>query len=130
MARDWSEFEVEAVVADYFAMLLKQLRGEEYSKTAHRRALMKLLDDRSDGSVEFKHQNISAVLLDIGISPNRGVQAQVELSAVAGRCGQGSHCQRPRDRADGSRDCGGGSRAGRCRRHALTTRTASGAICC
>ena len=66
MARDWSEFEVEAVVADYFDMLLKQLRGEEYSKTAHRRALMKLLDDRSDGSVEFKHQNISAVLIELG----------------------------------------------------------------
>lgn len=69
MARDWSEFEVEAVVADYFAMLLKQLRGEDYSKTAHRHALMKLLDDRSDGSVEFKYQNISAVLLDMGYPP-------------------------------------------------------------
>ena len=66
MARDWSEFEVEAVVSDYFAMLLKELRGEQYSKTAHRRALAKLLDDRSDGSVEFKHANISAVLIEFG----------------------------------------------------------------
>ena len=41
MARDWSEFEVEAVVADYFAMLLKELRAEKYSKTQHRHALMK-----------------------------------------------------------------------------------------
>lgn len=66
MARDWSEFEVEAVVADYFGMLLKELRGEGYSKTAHRHALAKFLDDRSDGSVEFKHQNISAVLIGLG----------------------------------------------------------------
>lgn len=66
MATDWSEFEVEAVVTDYFAMLLKELRGEEYGKTAHRHALMALLDNRSDGSVEFKHQNISAVLIELG----------------------------------------------------------------
>ena len=67
MAKDWSEFEVEAVVADYFAMLLKELRGEKYSKTQHRHALMKLLlDGRSDGSVEFKHPNISAILIELG----------------------------------------------------------------
>jgi len=66
MAGDWSEFEVEAVVTDYFSMLLQELRGKEYSKTAHRRRLATLLDGRSDGSVEFKHQNISAVLLGLG----------------------------------------------------------------
>jgi hypothetical protein len=66
MARDWTEFEVEAVVSDYFAMLLKELRGERYSKAAHRRALMRLVDARSNGSVEFKHQNISAVLIGLG----------------------------------------------------------------
>jgi hypothetical protein len=66
MPKDWSEFEVEAVVADYFAMLLKELRGEKYSKTQHRHALMKLLDGRSDGSVEFKHPNISAILIELG----------------------------------------------------------------
>jgi len=66
MAGDWSEFEVEAVVTDYFSMLLQELRRKEYSKTAHRRRLATLLDGRSDGSVEFKHQNISAVLLGLG----------------------------------------------------------------
>jgi hypothetical protein len=39
MARDWSDFEVEAVVGDYFAMLLKELRGEGYSKAGHRHSL-------------------------------------------------------------------------------------------
>jgi hypothetical protein len=66
MAGDWSEFEVEAVVTDYFAMLLKELRGEGFNKAAHRHALTGLLNDRSDGSVEFKHQNISAVLIESG----------------------------------------------------------------
>ncbi len=76
MPRDWSEFEVEAVVADYFAMLLKELRGEQYSKTQHSRALMKLLDGRSDGSVEFKHQNISAILIELGYPYIEGYRAR------------------------------------------------------
>lgn len=60
----WSEIEVEATVADYFAMLEKELRRESYSKTDHRRALKQLLQPRSDTAVERKHQNISAVLND------------------------------------------------------------------
>jgi hypothetical protein len=51
-----------AVVADYFAMLLDEHRGAVYSKTEHRRRLVPQLNGRSDGSIEFKHANISAVL--------------------------------------------------------------------
>lgn len=54
-------------MADYFAMLDKDLRGEPYSKTEHRTRLRALLDRRSDGSVEFKHQNISAVMIELGL---------------------------------------------------------------
>lgn len=64
---NWSEQEVEAAVADYFEMLRSELTGRSYNKTAHRRALMTHLDNRSDGSVELKHQNISAVLIEMGI---------------------------------------------------------------
>lgn len=66
MARDWAEFEDEAVVTDYFAMLAKELREEPYSKAAHRRSLKRLLDHRSDSSIEFKHQNISATMIELG----------------------------------------------------------------
>ncbi len=62
---DWTPEEIEAVVRDYFDMLLHELRGEPYSKTEHRRALMGRIG-RSKGSIEFKHQNISAVLQAIG----------------------------------------------------------------
>ena len=62
----WSRVEVEAIVADYVAMLTAELRREPYSKTAHRRALAPLLDARSDGAIERKHQNISAVLIELG----------------------------------------------------------------
>ena len=57
---------MEAAAADYFEMLAKEIRGEAYSKTAHRRALGPLLNNRSDGSIERKHQNISAVLIGLG----------------------------------------------------------------
>jgi Domain of unknown function (DUF3883) len=63
---DWSRDEVEAVVADYLHMLALELAGQTYSKTAHRRLLLPKLHDRSDGSVELKHQNISAALIELG----------------------------------------------------------------
>jgi hypothetical protein len=67
MASNWSESEVEAAVEDYFNMLRLELAGRKYSKTEHRRALMEQLNNRSNGSVELKHQNISAVLIEMGI---------------------------------------------------------------
>lgn len=62
----WSREEVEATVADYLHMLTQELAGQTYSKTAHRRALQPKLGGRSDGAIERKHQNISAVLLELG----------------------------------------------------------------
>lgn len=63
---DWSREEVEATVADYFAMLAMEVAGQDYNKSSHRTALKRLLNDRSDSAIEWKHQNITAVLNDIG----------------------------------------------------------------
>ncbi len=63
----WSESEVEAAVEDYFHMLRLELTGQKFNKSEHRRALMERLNNRSNGSVELKHQNISAVLIKMGI---------------------------------------------------------------
>lgn len=63
---DWSKLEVELIVADYFSMLSKELSGQHYKKSEHRKALLPLLNKRSEGSCEFKHQNISAVLINLG----------------------------------------------------------------
>jgi len=63
---DWSLLEVEACVADYLEMLTLELNGQRYSKTEHANALMKRLDGRNRPSIEFKHCNISAVLLSLG----------------------------------------------------------------
>ena len=67
MTSHWSDSEVEAAVADYFCMLRLELTGTEYNKTEHRRVLREQLNNRSNGSVELKHQNISAVLIEMGI---------------------------------------------------------------
>lgn len=61
----WSDAENDAIVADYFAMLAHDAAGRAYSKAAHRRALVTRVK-RAEGSVEYKHQNISAVLKGLG----------------------------------------------------------------
>ena len=66
MAEDWSPEEVAATVADYMAMLQHELRGETYSKAEHNRRLRPLLNNRGPGAVEFKHANVSAVLIELG----------------------------------------------------------------
>ncbi len=62
---DWNEQEIDLIVADYFDMRDKELRGEPYVK-AQRNAELQKLTGRSKGSIEFKHQNISAVLMTLG----------------------------------------------------------------
>lgn len=68
----WTDEENDLIVADYFAMLAKDVAGREYKKSAHRRALMPRLQNRSDGSIEFKHRNISAALRALGEDWIRG----------------------------------------------------------
>ena len=62
----WSRQEVEATVQDYLDMLATELRGESYNKAAHNKALRRKLNGRSRSAVERKHQNISAVLIEMG----------------------------------------------------------------
>lgn len=64
-SEDWSDRDNDAIVADYFAMLADELARRPYNKSAHRRVLTGKLG-RSDGSIEYKHQNISAVLKGFG----------------------------------------------------------------
>lgn len=58
---DWSESAIDLIVADYFEMLKLELAGQSFNKAARNRALQELTG-RVRGSIEFKHQNISAVL--------------------------------------------------------------------
>lgn len=94
MAANWSQLECEAIVEDYFTMLSAECRQEGYSKTEHRRQLQMKLSDRSGGSIEYKHQNISAILLRAGYiyisgyKPAWNYQTLLE-KVVVGRFGHG-----------------------------------------
>jgi hypothetical protein len=63
---DWTSVELDLIVADYFAMLADELAGRPYAKAAHNAALRERIP-RSRGSVEFKYQNVSAVLEKLGM---------------------------------------------------------------
>lgn len=70
---DWSTDELRATIVAYLAMLGHQERGEAYSKSGFRRALIKgRLKGRSEASIEFRMRNISAVLDQHGRSILRG----------------------------------------------------------
>jgi Protein NO VEIN, C-terminal len=60
------DHELDAIVDDYFAMLADDLAGRPYVKSRHSAALMARIG-RTHRSVEFKHQNISAVLDELGL---------------------------------------------------------------
>lgn len=79
---DWTRLEVEAIVADYLKMLSLELAGQSFSKTAHRRTLQQKLNGRSDGSIEFKHCNISAVMIDLGFPNIRGYQPRFNYQSL------------------------------------------------
>jgi hypothetical protein len=66
LGRPWDAAELDEIVADYFAMLTAEFSGQPYSKSAHSKALMARIG-RTHRSVEFKHQNISAVLDELGL---------------------------------------------------------------
>lgn len=64
--KDWTDEELDLIVADYFSMLTEELAGVPFNKAEHNRLLRDKIE-RSKGSVEFKYQNISAVLLQVGL---------------------------------------------------------------
>jgi hypothetical protein len=85
---DWSDAENDLIVADYFDMLHIDLAGSPYNKAERNRNLQTLLADRSRGSVEFKHQNISAVLLGLGEPwiPGYKPASRFQLSLIDAVC--------------------------------------------
>jgi hypothetical protein len=62
---DWTDQQNDAIVANYFAMLAEDEAGRPYSKAEHNRRLQEAIG-RPRGSIEYKHQNISAVLKGLG----------------------------------------------------------------
>ncbi len=83
MSLDWTANEVAATVAAYLRMLTLELTGQTYNKSEQRRALRQLLPDRSEGAIEFKHGNISAVMVELGYPYIRGYQPRKNFQRQA-----------------------------------------------
>mgnify|MGYP003675488300 CR=1 FL=1 len=92
----WDWLECEAIVQDYFTMLKQELVGEQFNKSQYRRNLKPKLNGRNDGAIEFKHQNISAILLEMGqcyiqgYKPAFNYQSQLKQVVLAHLAGNGS----------------------------------------
>jgi hypothetical protein len=69
--RNWTGEELDLIVSDYFLMLSDEAAGVSFNKAEHNR-LLRANIDRIEGSIEFKHQNISAVLQQLGLPRIRG----------------------------------------------------------
>ena len=71
MREAWTQHEIDLVVSDYISMLDMEMRGQKFVKAQHNRRLQDLTG-RSKGSIEYKHQNISAVIESFGLPYIRG----------------------------------------------------------
>jgi hypothetical protein len=67
MPDDWTKKELNAATRTYLWLLRSETNGYKVNKTNVRKALLAgPLSSRNDSSVEFRFQNISAVLADMG----------------------------------------------------------------
>lgn len=64
----WNWHECELIVNDYFDMLGQELKGKKYNKAQHNRDLVQTMNEsRNRSAIENKHQNISAILKEMGM---------------------------------------------------------------
>jgi hypothetical protein len=80
--RNWTQQEVGLIVADYFDMLEAEMMGRSFKKSAHRAALAPKLQARSEGSIEFKHQNVSGVLVELGLPYIEGYKPRSNYQGI------------------------------------------------
>ena len=72
VGHNWTKEEVESAVVDYLEMLELESKGIAFNKKERNEHLRRALRERSKGSVELKHQNISFVLDELGLPFIRG----------------------------------------------------------
>jgi hypothetical protein len=77
----WTDEENDLIVANYFAMLVDDPTGRPYSKAEYNRRMQEQIG-RSRKSIEFKHQNVSAVLKGLGEDWNPGYRPAFHFQAA------------------------------------------------
>jgi hypothetical protein len=66
VGKPWQDDDLDIIVSDYFDMLAADLARIPYVKSKHSASVMERTG-RTHRSVEFKHQNISAVMDELGL---------------------------------------------------------------
>jgi hypothetical protein len=79
---NWTAAEVRATVESYFEMLNLELGQKAFKKSDHRARLMERVPGRSKASLEFKLQNISAVLDEQGLPWIKGYKPASNYQAL------------------------------------------------
>src|SRR5947208_11571811 len=63
-------------------MLEAEVLCKSFKKSDHRKALSPKLQGRSDGSIEFKHQNVSGVLVELGLPYIEGYKPRSNYQGI------------------------------------------------
>jgi hypothetical protein len=79
---DWSDEELIIIITDYLEMLKAELAGTIFNKTDHRNELIPKLKNRTKGSIEFKHSNISSALAELGLPYVNGYKPRAHSQAA------------------------------------------------
>ena len=80
---DWSDVEIQATVEAYFRMLLSEQNGQAFSKAHENRVLREgALAGRTQGSIEFRMQNISTIFELLGLRRITGYKPAKNVGAV------------------------------------------------
>ena len=77
----WTTHELEAAVATYLGMLQIELAGGKVVKAERNRALREAIG-RSRGSIEYRHQNISWVMVELGLPYVQGYKPASHCPAI------------------------------------------------
>ncbi len=78
----WSRPEVERTVGEYLDMLALEARGTRFNKSARNEELRRHLMGRTKASVELKHQNISAILDELGLPFIQGYKPRANVQSL------------------------------------------------
>ena len=83
---DWSDAEIQAAVDAYLSMLSREQSGQSVNKAHENRVLREsALEGRTKGSVEFRMQNISTVLVELGRDRIEGYKPAKNVGANVAR---------------------------------------------
>lgn len=78
----WNTHDIQAAVDSYLRMLELEQQGEKINKALENRILRKhLSEDRTESSIEFRMQNISAVLDELGKTWIKGYRPAKNVGA-------------------------------------------------